>query len=77
MFTSGSDYKLAKKLKSLADHHIESLRKNDRLELMREKIKSNMHKAFKKVQNATTKEQVENQVENSLTHYSIIQRIIK
>lgn len=46
MYSSGVDYKLAKKLQSLNDHQILDLNKNDRMELMREEIKRNLHQAF-------------------------------
>lgn len=46
MFTSGSDYKLARKLQSLADHQIVQLQKGDKLSLLRESIRENMHKAY-------------------------------
>lgn len=48
MFSNGCDYKLARKLKSLSDHEINSLKNNEKLELIREKIKENMHKAYEK-----------------------------
>lgn len=46
MYTKGSDYKLATKLKSLTEHEILHLDRNDRLMLIRDKIKQNMHKAY-------------------------------
>lgn len=46
MFTSGSDYQLAKKLLSLTDHQIDPLNRSDKLEIMREKVKENMHRAY-------------------------------
>lgn len=46
MFTSGTDYKLAKKLQSLTDHQIDQINRSDKLELMRERIKENTHQAY-------------------------------
>lgn len=48
MFSSGADYHLARKLKSLTDHEILNLNRNDRMALIREKIRSNMHAAYEK-----------------------------
>lgn len=48
MYTNGADYKLAKKLKSLTDHQIQGLNKTDKLELIRERIKENMHKSYER-----------------------------
>lgn len=46
MYTNGSDYRLARKLKSMTDHDILHLKRNDRIDLIREKIKQNMHQAY-------------------------------
>lgn len=46
MYTHGSDYKLARKLHSLADHEIIHLDRNDKMELIRNKIRQNMHQAY-------------------------------
>lgn len=46
MYTKGADYKLARKLQSLTEHEISNLDKRDRLELIRQKIKQNMHQAY-------------------------------
>lgn len=46
MYTSGTDYKLARKLRSLTDHEILQLQKGDKLALMRENIERNMHSAY-------------------------------
>lgn len=48
MYTNGSDYKLARKLKSLTDHHIDNLHNSERLEIIREKIRANLHEAYEK-----------------------------
>lgn len=48
LYTSGSDYKLARHLKSLTDHDLKNLDRVDRLCLIREKIRSNMHSAYEK-----------------------------
>lgn len=48
MYTNGSDYKLARKLKSLTDHELSHLARNDKLQLIREKIRANMHDAYEK-----------------------------
>lgn len=45
MYTSGADYRLARKLQSLTDHQILQLNKSDKMSMMREKIKENMHRA--------------------------------
>lgn len=47
-FSSGSDYKLARKLSSMCDHEIVDMKQNERLESIREKIKRNMHEAFER-----------------------------
>lgn len=39
MFMSGADYKLARKLKSIVDHQVEQLPAEDRLQIIRDKIK--------------------------------------
>lgn len=46
MYTNGSDYKLARKLKSLTDHTIWAGSNEDRGALIREKIRRNMHNAY-------------------------------
>lgn len=46
MYTNGSDYKLARKLKSLTDHTIWDGSNEDRCALIREKIRRNMHNAY-------------------------------
>lgn len=49
MFSSGADYKLARQLASLSDHEINTnLKRNEQLELIRTKIKENMHEAYEK-----------------------------
>lgn len=48
MFCSGVDYRLARKLQSLSDHEISHVENKDRLEIIREKIKKNMHEAYEK-----------------------------
>lgn len=48
IFTSGSDYKLARRLKSLDDSEFLLLEDWDRIRLIREKIKENMHKAYER-----------------------------
>lgn len=48
MFASGSDYKLARKLKALDDSELMILDNADRIRLIRENIKDNRHKAFEK-----------------------------
>lgn len=48
MFSSGADYKLARRLSSLTDHEIKNLNRNKKLELIREKIKQNIHNAYVK-----------------------------
>lgn len=45
MYTSGADYKLGRKLQSLSDHEILDLKRDDKMEIIREKIKVNMQKA--------------------------------
>lgn len=47
-FTSGSDYKLARRLKSLDDSEFILLEDRDRIRIIREKIKENMHKAYER-----------------------------
>lgn len=49
MFSCGSDYKLARKLKSLSDHELHELNRDEKLELIREKITQNMLKPMKKI----------------------------
>lgn len=48
MFTSGTDYQLARKLLSMSDHDIQCIDGFSKLEIIREKIKENMHKACQK-----------------------------
>lgn len=48
MFTSGTDYQLARKLLSMSDHDIQGIDSSSKLEIIREKIKENMHKAYQK-----------------------------
>lgn len=48
MYTSRADYKLGRKLKSLTDHEVVELGRNDKLELMREQIKQNLKVAYDK-----------------------------
>ncbi|XP_052857047.1 uncharacterized protein LOC128265207 [Drosophila gunungcola] len=45
MFTSGADYQLARKLHSLEDCQIRHLEHGDRMELLRESIRRNIHGA--------------------------------
>lgn len=47
MFTSGADYALARKLSSLGDNEILLLNNSDKMSLMRDKIKENLHEAYK------------------------------
>lgn len=48
MFTSGADYKLARKLKCLDDSEFVLLEDKDKLSLIREAIRKNMHRQFEK-----------------------------
>lgn len=48
MFMSGADYKLDRKLKSIVDHQVEQLPAEDRLQIIRDKIKTNIHDAYEK-----------------------------
>lgn len=48
MFTSGTDYKLARKLLSLSDHKIIQGNRNEKLKLIREKNKENLYKAYER-----------------------------
>lgn len=48
MFTSGYDYRLARKLMSITDHEVKEIQRKDRLELLRNKIKDNLHNAYLK-----------------------------
>lgn len=48
MYTSGSDYKLARKLQSLCDHQINELGRKERLEIIRDKIEKNLHEAYER-----------------------------
>lgn len=48
MFTCGADYKLAKKLKALDDTELATMDKIDKIRLIRDKIKGNLHKAYEK-----------------------------
>ncbi|KAI8119245.1 Transposon Tf2-6 polyprotein [Lucilia cuprina] len=48
MFSSGADYKLARKLSSLSDHEILNFDRKEKLEIIRENIKKNMHDAYEK-----------------------------
>lgn len=48
MFSSGHDYKLARKLSSLCDHELKELERSDKLAIIREKIKSNIHESYEK-----------------------------
>lgn len=48
MFTSGTDYKLARKLKALDDSEISILDNADRNRLIRENMKERMHKAYER-----------------------------
>ena len=47
-YSHGSDYNLARKLNSLEDNELRVLDPKDRLELIREKIKQNLNKAYEK-----------------------------
>lgn len=47
MFTFGSDYKLARQLKALDDNEI-IIENPDKIRLIREKIKDNLHNAYEK-----------------------------
>lgn len=46
MYSSGSDYNLARRLGSLTEHELVHMDKADRMALIRGKIKDNMHRAF-------------------------------
>ncbi|XP_017491700.1 PREDICTED: uncharacterized protein LOC108379857 [Rhagoletis zephyria] len=46
MFTNGADYALARKLSSLNDHEIFLLDNSDKIRIMREKIKENVHETY-------------------------------
>lgn len=46
MFTSGSDYKLARKLTSLSEGELAIVNREDYLQTIRERIKANLHNAF-------------------------------
>lgn len=46
MFTNGTDYALARKLSCLNDNEVFVLDHSDRLRLMREKLKDNLHEAY-------------------------------
>lgn len=48
MFSSGNDYKLARKLSSLCDHEVKKCERADKLEIIRENIKKNMHEAYER-----------------------------
>ena len=48
MFTHGSDYKLARKLSMLSDPDVHILQKTERMQLLRDKLKENMHNTFEK-----------------------------
>lgn len=47
MCTCDTDHKLAKKLKNLEDEHI-IIKRDDKLKLIRGKIKENLHKSFER-----------------------------
>lgn len=47
-FSNGADYNLARKLKSVSDHEIITLNRKDRLEIIRDKIRQNIHEAYNK-----------------------------
>ena len=48
MYTHGTDYNLARKLSTLEDSELYILDTKDRLELIRDKIKQNLNKAYEK-----------------------------
>lgn len=48
MFTCGRDYKLARKLKSLSDGELYMLERKDRINLLRDRMKENLHHAYEK-----------------------------
>ena len=48
MFTCGRDYKLARKLKALSDGELNLLPKKERIEIIRDKIKQNLHEAYER-----------------------------
>ena len=54
-YTNGADYNLARKLKSMTDHEITPFDRSDRLKIIFEKIKSNMHEAYEKSAKNTTR----------------------
>lgn len=46
LFTNGTDYRLARKLQSLTDHEILNLEKQDKMMILREKIRANLANAY-------------------------------
>lgn len=48
MFSSGTDYKLARKLMSMSNHKLKDLDRSDKLEIIRTRVKENLHKAYQK-----------------------------
>mgnify|MGYP003483759657 FL=1 len=46
MYNSGPDYELARKLQALGDAEIDILTRKDNLQLIRQSIKDNLHKAY-------------------------------
>ncbi|KAI8118687.1 hypothetical protein CVS40_9620 [Lucilia cuprina] len=48
MFLNGTDLKLARKLLSLTDHRIKNLQGNEKLDLIRNKIRLNMHESYER-----------------------------
>lgn len=48
MFSSGQDYSLARKLMSMTEHELSGLQRHEKLGLIREKVKQNLHKAYER-----------------------------
>jgi len=48
MYLNGSNYRLARKLRSLSDHEISSLEAKDRLAVIRDQVKQQLHKAYER-----------------------------
>ena len=48
MYNSGPDYELARKLQARGDAEIDILARKDNLQLIRQSIKDNLHKAYEK-----------------------------
>lgn len=48
MYLNGSNYRLARKLRSLSDHEVSSLEAKDRLAVIRDQVKQQLHKAYER-----------------------------